>query len=147
MGGGAGILTQLTHPPEKHESGRIQETTHPSREQPAHHVFIGAATPGQKVTLGIYDAGTGLNTSPSTTTIANASYTTNASSTQSNSLNRDLGGINNRTAGLKQTWTQLGGLTKTTSAKTLVPESSTALLVLFGISLGAMRRQRNRTSG
>lgn len=31
---------------------------------------IGVATPVQNVTLGIYDAGTGANTSPNTTTIA-----------------------------------------------------------------------------
>jgi hypothetical protein len=179
--------------------------------------FIGVATPGQNVTLGIYDAGTGANTSPNTTTIATLTptytYATSAAnynyravsfptdggtlndltpggtdtdyyvscivsfadvaaflttqlpavfnattpftentplryvlgtSTQSNSLNQDLGGINNKTAVLTSTWTALGGFSPTISGSgQLVPEVSATLLALVGSVFGfAFNRRR-----
>lgn len=179
--------------------------------------FIGVATPGSSTSLGIYDAGTGTNTSPNTTTIAaltaNYTYTGTAAnydyravsfptdggtlndltpggtdtdyyvscivsfadvaaflttqlpavfnattpftentplryvlgtSTQSNSLNQDLGGINNKTATLTSTWTVLGGFSPTISGSgQLVPEISTTLLALVGSVFGfAFNRRR-----
>jgi hypothetical protein len=179
--------------------------------------FIGVATPGSSTTLGIYDAGTGANTSPNTTTIATltATYTYTATaanydyravnyltdggtlndltantagdtdyyvscvlsfadvaafltaqlpakfnasspfnentplryilgtSTQSNSLNQDLGGINNKTANLGSTWTTLGGFTPTISASGQpVPEVSSAIFALISSMLGLTRRRR-----
>jgi hypothetical protein len=179
--------------------------------------FIGVATPGSSTTLGIYDAGTGANTSPNTTTIATltSTYTYAASaanynyravnsltdggtlndltptstgdtdyyvscivsfadvaafltaqlpavfnpttpftentplryvlgtSTQSNSLNQDLGGINNKTANLALTWTELGGFTPTiTGSGQLVPEVSSTLLALIGSVFGLVFHRR-----
>lgn len=179
--------------------------------------FIGVATPGSSTTLGIYDAGTGANTSPNTTSIATltATYTYAASaanynyrpvsvptdggtlndltpggtdtdyyvscivsfadvaafltaqlpavfnpatpfnentplryvlgtSTQSNSLNQDLGGINNKTSNLASTWTALGGFSPTISGSgQLIPEVSATLLALVGSVFGfAFNRRR-----
>ncbi len=181
--------------------------------------FIGVATPSQSTTVGIYDAGTGTNTSPNTTTIANLTinytYTTTAAnydyravnyltdggtlndltatgtdtdyyvsfavgfahlaaflttqlpssfnnttpfnentplryvlgtSTQSNSLNQDLGGINNKTANLTSTWTALGGFSPTiTASGNVIPEVSATLLTLVGSVFGfAFHRRRVR---
>jgi hypothetical protein len=177
--------------------------------------FIGVATPAQSTTIGIYDSGTGANTSPNTTTIAAATFTYatsatnynyrpvnfltdggtfndltptstgdpdyyvsfkvsftdlatfvtsqlpttfNASnpftqntpiryvlgtSTQANSINQDLGGINNKTANLSLSWTALGGFSPTISAAGAVPECSPTLLAFWGslLVLGFKRRR------
>jgi hypothetical protein len=68
-------------------------------------------------------------------------------STQSNSLNQDLGGINNKTLTKKdedKTWTELGGFSPTISGSgQLVPEVSATLLALIGSVFGfAFNRRR-----
>lgn len=65
-------------------------------------------------------------------------------STQSDSLNQDLGGINDKTADLASTWTALGGFSPTISESgQLVPEVSATLLVLVGSVFGlAFNRRR-----
>ncbi|HEY8962368.1 MAG TPA: PEP-CTERM sorting domain-containing protein, partial [Luteolibacter sp.] len=62
--------------------------------------------------------------------------------TQDNSLNQDLGNINNKTANLSQTWEQLGGFSPAMNATgTVVPEPSAALLGGLGF-IGLLRRRR-----
>ncbi len=182
--------------------------------------FIGVATQGQTTTLGIYDSGTGLNTSPNTTTIAPLTQTytyaagpTNynyravstpgdggtlndltpggtdtdyyvsclvsfadvatfltaqlplifnagnqftentplryvlATSTNSNTLNQDLGGIDNKTANLAQTWTALGGFSPTITGSgqlVVVPELSSSLLAVVASALSFSFHRRRR---
>jgi hypothetical protein len=65
-----------------------------------------------------------------------------ATATQANSLNQDLGGVNGG-VNSTSTWTQLGGFTQiVTAGGTVVPEPSTALLVVTALSVGAIRRRR-----
>jgi hypothetical protein len=183
--------------------------------------FIGVATPGGNTTIGIYDAGTGANISPNTTTIAtltttytyassaaNFNYrpvnfatdggTTNdltpgstgdtdyyvsfsvsfsdvatfltaqlptvftastpftentpiryvlGTSTQSNSLNQDLGGVNNKNFSGTSTWTTLGAFSPTITATgqlVAVPELSSSFLaiVVSALSFSFHRRRR-----
>jgi hypothetical protein len=177
--------------------------------------FIGVYTPGQNVYIGIFDSGTGANTSPNTTTIGSVSYsydtsaanysyrmvtyltdggTTNdlspgttgdpdyylsfmvpfadiaafitsqlptffdssnpfneytplryvvGTSTQNNSLNQDLGGIDNKTANLGSSWESLGGFSSTVAVSgVLVPECSAGLLAFVGSVIGSGFRRR-----
>lgn len=66
-----------------------------------------------------------------------------ATSTQMNSLNQDLGGVN---GGINstQTWTQLGGFTQTVKASgaPLVPEPSSFFLGASSLLLACLRRRR-----
>jgi uncharacterized protein (TIGR03382 family) len=63
--------------------------------------------------------------------------------TQDNSLNQDLGNINNKTSDLSQTWEQLGGFSPIMNATgQVVPEPSAALLGGLGF-LALFRRRRN----
>ena len=65
-----------------------------------------------------------------------------ATSTQHNSLNQDLGGVNGG-IGSTSTWEELGGFTPSMNASgTLVPEPSSALLFACGITFAATRRRR-----
>jgi hypothetical protein len=65
-----------------------------------------------------------------------------ATSTQHNSLNQDLGGVNGGIGSIS-TWTQLGGFTPAMNASgILIPEPSTALLFACGVSFAAARRRR-----
>lgn len=65
-----------------------------------------------------------------------------ATSTQSNSLNQDLGGVN---GGVNSTssWVQLGGFSPTvTSYGNLVPEPTAAMLGALALGAGCLRRNR-----
>ncbi|MES2474617.1 MAG: PEP-CTERM sorting domain-containing protein [Verrucomicrobiota bacterium] len=65
-----------------------------------------------------------------------------ATSTQPNTFNQDLGGVN---GGLSETrtWTEIGGFSPTISAGSqLVPEVSSSLLVLLGGMATVLRRRR-----
>jgi hypothetical protein len=65
-----------------------------------------------------------------------------ATSTQHNSLNQDLGGVNGG-IGSVSTWEQLGGFTPAMNAAgILVPEPSSALLFACGLTFAATRRRR-----
>lgn len=65
-----------------------------------------------------------------------------ATSTQHNSLNQDLGGVDGG-IGSTSTWEELGGFTPSMNASgTLVPEPSSALLFACGITFAATRRRR-----
>jgi hypothetical protein len=65
-----------------------------------------------------------------------------ATSTQSNSLNQDLGGVNG-SINSTSTWEQLGGFTPTvTSYGNTVPEPGTALLGGLALGAGCLRRRR-----
>ncbi len=65
-----------------------------------------------------------------------------ATSTQANSLNQDLGGVNGG-VNSTTTWTDLGGFTQVVNAGgTPVPEPGTSLLVLTALAAGVMRRRR-----
>ncbi|WP_367874271.1 hypothetical protein [Luteolibacter sp. Populi] len=66
-----------------------------------------------------------------------------ATSTQHNSLNQDLGGVN---GGINSTstWTELGGFSQTTNAMgTVVPEPSAFAIGASLLLLGALRRRRD----
>lgn len=66
-----------------------------------------------------------------------------ATSTQSNSLNQDLGGVNG-SINSTSTWEQLGGFTPTvTSYGNTVPEPGTALLGALALGAGCLRRRRS----
>jgi hypothetical protein len=69
-------------------------------------------------------------------------------STQSNTLNQDLGGIDNSgAADLNQTWTALGGFTPIISATgqlASVPECSATLLAIVASALGFSFNRRRR---
>ncbi len=71
-------------------------------------------------------------------------------STQSNSLNQDLGGIDNSKAAkvdLSQTWTNLGGFSPTLSASgqlAAVPELSASLLAVIASALSFSFHRRRR---
>lgn len=66
-----------------------------------------------------------------------------ATSTQSNSLNQDLGGVNGG-INSNSTWTQLGGFSQTvTVSGTVVPEPSSLLLGASALLLAALRRRRD----
>ncbi len=67
-----------------------------------------------------------------------------ATSTQPNSLNQDLGGVDDNTANLSNTWSQLGGFSQTVNAggTVVVPEPSTSFLVLSALAAGLVRRRR-----
>ena len=65
-----------------------------------------------------------------------------ATSTQHNSLNQDLGGINGG-VGSASTWEQLGGFTPAMNASgLLIPEPSVALLFACSVTFAASRRRR-----
>jgi hypothetical protein len=65
-----------------------------------------------------------------------------ATSTQANSLNQDLGGVNGG-VNSTSTWSQIGGFTQTVYASgTVVPEPSSSLLALTALAAGVMRRRR-----
>ncbi len=65
-----------------------------------------------------------------------------ATSTQHNSLNQDLGGIQGG-VGSASTWEQLGGFTPAINASgILIPEPSVALLAACGAMLATSRRRR-----
>jgi hypothetical protein len=67
-----------------------------------------------------------------------------ATSTQHNTLNQDLGGVNGGVNSIT-TWDQLGGFTPAMNASgTLIPEPSTALLIACGLTFAASRRRRAR---
>ena len=65
-----------------------------------------------------------------------------ATSTQHNSLNQDLGGIQGN-IGSTSSWEELGGFTQPMNASGfIIPEPSTALLVACGFTLAVTRRRR-----
>jgi hypothetical protein len=67
-----------------------------------------------------------------------------ATSTQHNSLNQDLGGVDGG-IGSTSTWEQLGGFTSAMNASgTLIPEPSTSLLFACGVTFAATRRRREK---
>ncbi len=63
-------------------------------------------------------------------------------STQSNSFNQDLGGVNGQ-VNSSTTWTVLGGFTPTLTASRPIPECSSALLAFIGsvLTFGFKRRR------
>jgi hypothetical protein len=65
-----------------------------------------------------------------------------ATSTQTNSINQDLGGVDGGTKS-GDTWVDLGGFTQTVTADgTLVPEPSSGLLVLASLTAALFIRRR-----
>ncbi len=66
-----------------------------------------------------------------------------ATSTQGNSLNQDLGGVNGGTTS-SSTWEALGGFTQVVNASgnVPVPEPNISLLTLAGLALAVSRRKR-----
>ena len=65
-----------------------------------------------------------------------------ATSTQHNSLNQDLGGVNGN-INSSSTWIQLGGFSPTVNASgSVVPEPSSVLLASAALLLGLSRRRR-----
>lgn len=65
-----------------------------------------------------------------------------ATSTQANSLNQDLGGVNGG-VNSTTTWEALGGFSQTVTANgTVVPEPTTGLLALFSVASLVIRRRR-----
>lgn len=67
-----------------------------------------------------------------------------ATSTQANSINQDIGGVNGGTSSTS-TWAALGGFTPVVNASgtVVVPEISTSLLTLAGLALAMSRRKRS----
>jgi len=67
-----------------------------------------------------------------------------ASSTQANSLNQNLGGVD---GGIKssQTWEQLGGVSIITSPNGSVPEPATMFLLTCGAGIAWLLRLKQRT--
>jgi hypothetical protein len=66
-------------------------------------------------------------------------------STQVNAFNQDLGGVDDDTADMSQTWSALGVLSDTYSALGIpIPEPNSALLVGGGLLLLAQRERRKR---
>ena len=173
-------------------------------------VFVGLGMQGSSSILGIYDAGSSANTSPSTTSIASSaafSYTVSAAnynfrpvdhdtdggttsdatpatsgdpdyyisflvpfadlanflstqsiiitdesalryvaatSTQHNSLNQDLGGVEGG-VNSELTWSELGGFSPYVTANgtpAVVPEPASAVLATLGLSVLSLRRRR-----
>ena len=66
-----------------------------------------------------------------------------ATSTQANSINQDIGGVTGGTTSTS-TWAALGGFTQVvnSSGTVVVPEPSTSLLALAGLTLAVTRRKR-----
>ena len=66
-----------------------------------------------------------------------------ATSTSANNLNQDIGGVNGGTTSTA-TWESLGGFTQVvnSSGTVVVPETSTSLLALVGLTLAVSRRKR-----
>jgi hypothetical protein len=68
-------------------------------------------------------------------------------STQVNAYNQDLGGVDDDTADMSQTWSQLGVLSDAfTATGILVPEPSTGVLLLAGLVALGQRERRKRTT-
>ncbi|WP_035603611.1 hypothetical protein [Haloferula sp. BvORR071] len=66
-----------------------------------------------------------------------------ATSTQTNSLNQDLGGVNGG-VNSAQTWSQLGGFSQTVNASgNTIPEPSSFVMIAPLTLLAALRRRRN----
>ncbi len=83
-----------------------------------------------------------LNTKSISITDQSSIRYVSATSTQANSLNQDLGGVN---GGINSTstWTALGGFSPTVNASgTAVPEPGSCLLVLLSVVAGVLPRKR-----